>query len=46
LKKDSVLFTPDVIEECLSEALDVAEKSTKYTGRKVSSNSRIKKSLK
>lgn len=46
MNKEAVLFTPDVMEECLSESLDVAEKNTKYTEKKISSNSRIKKSLK
>jgi hypothetical protein len=46
LNKKSVLLTPDVIEECLSESLDILEKNTAFTEKKISSNSRLKKTLK
>lgn len=39
LNKKTVLITPDVIEECLSESLDILEKNTQ-AHKKIKRNSK------
>jgi len=46
LNKESVLLTPEVIEECLCECLDILEKNTSFLEKDTSSHSSTQKSLK
>lgn len=46
MNKKSALITPDVIEECLYESLDIAEKNTSFLKKNSSSHSKPQKSLK
>lgn len=42
----SILITPDVIEECLCESLDILEKNTLFLGKNTSSHKIAPKSSK
>ncbi|MDF2883557.1 MAG: hypothetical protein K0R54_4114 [Clostridiaceae bacterium] len=44
MNKKSTLITPDVIEECLCESLDILEKSTIFLEKNTSSHKTTQKS--
>jgi len=46
LNKKSVLITPDVIEECLCESLDILEKNTLFLEKNTPSHKTAQKSSK
>lgn len=46
MNKQSILITPDVIEECLCESLDAAEKNTIFLEKNTSSRKSTQKSSK
>lgn len=46
LNKNLKLITPDVIEECLCESLDIIEKNTQILKKNLPSHRKIKISLK
>lgn len=46
MNKQSILITPDVIEECLCESLDTVEKSAIFLKKNTSSHKSTQKSSK
>jgi hypothetical protein len=46
LNKESAIITPDVIEECLCESLDILEKSNSASKKNITFHRNMKKPLK